>query len=547
MAQQGTREREDVLRGVELYRMFSAGTAALEQNVQAINSLNVFPVPDGDTGTNMLLTMRAVLQAGAPVQEDAAGEVAAAMARGAVLGARGNSGVILSQFFRGFAQGLQGQEVCDCERLAAAFAEATDCAYRAVSNPVEGTILTCIREASLAAQEALQAGKSCIEVWDGACCQAAEALSHTPEQLPILKQAGVVDAGGQGLCVILEGALGYLRQDQAAVLVAGSETALNVASTRVSEDFLSVSREELYGYCTQFMVSGVNLDPDRVREEVARMAASAVVVGDDTLVKVHVHAYDPGPVISYGATLGTLAQVSIVNMDEQHQEFQELHRGAAPATGVVAVALGDGMVEVLQSLGAAAVVVGGQTMNPSTQELLDAADGLAAPNVILLPNNKNIVPVAQQVNDLSHKAVSVVPTTSVPQGIAALLAFNPDLELASNLALMERVAQGVRTGEVTHAVRATSLSGLQVREGQAIGLLDGELVVAGEGRSEVVLALVSKMSPAEGSIVTLYRGLDTPEEEAHALGEQLQQDHQGIESEVVYGGQPHYEYIISVE
>jgi DAK2 domain fusion protein YloV len=540
--------------GSEFLAMFSAGMDALEENVQAINSLNVFPVPDGDTGTNMFLTMRSVISEGTTVASGTASEVALSMARGGLLGARGNSGVILSQFFRGFADGIAERTVVGTTELWSGFYSAGNSAYQSVGTPKEGTMLTCMHSISESMQdlmpEASHPGSTTreevIDFWAVACRAASDALKRTPDLLPVLKRAGVVDAGGQGLCVILEGALRYLRNESNAIAVVGSENALNIAATQVKEDFLSETEEDLYGYCTEITISGEGLQVDQIRLDMSSMAASTVVVGDQNIVKVHVHVDDPGPILSYGATRGTLSQVKVENMDEQHQEFVQMHRKTTTKSAVCAITNGDGFVEIFQSLGAT-VVIGGQTMNPSAQEILGVVNKTKATNVIVLPNNKNIIPVAQQLDSLSDKSIYVVPTTSAPQGIAALLVFNPELEPDDNLAAMLSATEEIRTGEITHAVRSTSVDEMQIKKGETIGILDGELVTAGKTTEGIVLDLLDRISPEEENIITVYRGLETPQEDMSRIEQAIKSAHPRVELEIQYGGQPHYDYILSVE
>ena len=442
-----------MLRGDELRSAFEAATRCLERYRDPINALNVFPVPDGDTGTNMLLTMRSVNDECSRATDSSVEAVMSAMAHGALLGARGNSGVILSQFFYGLAQGLQGKDESNGEDLAHALESASRAAYNSVSKPVDGTMLTVIRELSQAATR--RAGGDGgygdpLSVLEAALGAAKESLSRTPLQLPVLREAGVVDAGGQGVVTLLEGAFYCLsgvevESLELTVPVSPTTSFENVPSQDYSdqwvgqpvvhEEYLASTEEELYGYCTQLMIKGQGLDADKIREELSSMAGSTVVVGGDDLVKVHVHAHDPGPVISYAVSLGTIDQVSMTNMDQQHEEFIAFHRGqtgapqASPlpaekgtASAVVAVAWGDGYTELFRGLGCASMVAGGQTMNPSTQELLEAARETGARDVILLPNNPNIVLVARQAATVAEGdpdrgvTLHVVPSRSIPQG-----------------------------------------------------------------------------------------------------------------------------------
>ena len=532
----------------ELRRILIQGSRALEANMEAINALNVFPVPDGDTGTNMLLTMKALEEAVAQVTDIPSSQLVATMARGALLGARGNSGVILAQFFQGLARGLDGMDKIDCQALASALSEATTAAYKAVGNPVEGTMLTVIREISEATQAQGVTKTDVLELWETMCKAARKAVARTPSLLPVLREAGVVDAGGQGLAVLLEGALKGLRGEE----LAGIELTapeLDAGRHGVSEAFIEATEDELYGYCTQFLLQGEALDVDAIREQMQSLATSTVAIGEDTLVKLHVHTPDPGPILSFAVTLGTLSQVSIVNMDEQHQEFVTARRREQQVqpVGVLAVASGQGIMDVFLDSGASAVLPGGDTMNPSTQEILDAAEGIAAERIIVLPNNSNIVPAAEQASSLSPRPMTVIPSKTVPQGIAALLAFNPQQDFEANVAAMNQSTATVVSGGICTAQRDAELGGVKVAEGQVMGLLEGQIVVAGDDRTAVLLDLVTKAEPGEGSLVTLYWGADTQENEADEAANTVRTHFQGVEVEVVFGGQPHYNYIVSVE
>ena len=563
--------------GASLRGAFEAGTRCLERYRDAINALNVFPVPDGDTGTNMLLTMRSSNEATQKFPSSSAGTTVGAMAHGALLGARGNSGVILSQFFQGMAKGLSGKDQLDGPDLATAFQSASTAAYRAVGKPVDGTMLTVIHKLSEAAQGQVAGDHGdVLTVWGTGVEAAKIALSQTPLQLPVLREAGVVDAGGQGIVTILEGAYCFLAghnvDDMEFELCVpcdtdSVDTAQLVTMPVVQEEYLAATEEDLYGYCTQLLIHGEGFDIDEIRQKLATMAGSTVVVGEENLVKVHVHAYDPGPVVSYAVSLGTLEQVSIDNMDEQHEEFVDFHRRKSEAsttepedqavrkTAVVAVAWGEGFERLFGELGCDTLVQGGQTMNPSTQDLLDAAKSVEATDVILLPNNRNIVPAAQQAVSLAGGdtgegralTLHVVPSRTIPQGVAALLAFNPEVDLAANLEAMNRALDTVKTIEVTRAVKDANVDGLSVKEGQYIGLLDGRMVEAGKSADSVLDQTVRRLGPSGVELVTLYWGEDIDQGQAKEAAERLQTGLSGVEVETVYGGQPHYHYMVSVE
>ncbi len=526
------------------------GAACVEANVEAINALNVFPVPDGDTGINMLLTLRASIDAPLPDSATATvGEMSEALARGALLGARGNSGVIFSQFLRGLASGLSGVEECDGELLARALLSAANAGYQAVGSPVEGTMLSVMRAAAEAAQSR---GWGLTETLRAACSAAEEALARTPEQLPVLKEAGVVDAGGQGVVAFLAGALGFAEGSAAQITISAPAGGASAGSASVSRAFLEHTEGELYGYCTQFVILGSGLDSDAVREGVIGMAASTVVVGDDAVVRVHAHAGDPGPLLTLGASLGALDQISIQNMDLQHGEFLTLHgygeAGEAASFGVVAVAPGEGIRRVFEDLGAAAVVSGGQTMNPSAADILEGARRANAQRVAALPNNGNVVLAAEQARDLRGEGrIDVVPSRTVPQGIAAMLAYNPERSAEENIAAMTAAMGDVRSGEVTTAARGARIDGVAVAEGEAIAILDGVLVGRGESPAAALLALVGAAAPEEGSLITLYRGGEMSAAGAEAAAEEVASRFAGVEVEVQEGGQPHYHFIVAIE
>ncbi len=536
-------------------QLILAGAGCLEANADAINALNVFPVPDGDTGINMLLTLRAATSAEVPDAASATvGSMSSAIARGALLGARGNSGVIFSQFMKGLAGGLAECERADGAAFATALQAAADAGYQAVGNPVEGTMLSVMRAAAEAVHppDGTADGPAVLR----AAYEAAErALAYTPEQLPVLKQAGVVDAGGQGVVAFLAGMVNLVSEEQIVLRITAPEGGLESAAANVSHEFLEHTEEEMYGYCTQFVVQGEGLDPDAVRKQVMALAASTVVVGDDRIVRVHAHAEDPGPLLSIGAALGALDQINIQNMDLQHQEFMSLHgygedapeQAEAAELAVIPVAPGDGIARVFRSLGAAATVSGGQTMNPSAADIIAAVQQTNAAFTIVLPNNKNIVLAAEQAAELSDTPVAVVPSRNVAQGMAAMLAFNPDLNGEENAEAMRGALDSVRSGEITTAVRSTTIDGVDVREGQAIGILDGALAAAAASPNDALAAMLDAAELDDGALVTLFYGAGLAEETAEEAAAAIGARGGGIEVEVHEGGQPHYHYLVSIE
>ena len=540
--------------GDDLRAMFAAAAELFQHNVDLLNRLNVFPVPDGDTGTNMYLTLVDTLSQDAERENVSARKVAVSMARGALWGAKGNSGVILSQFFKGLAAGLDNSEDFGPAEFAHALQLARDFAYKAVGQPREGTMLTVLR---YTADAALEAGDSTdmAALLEPVSEAARRAVALTPTMLPVLRQAGVVDAGGHGVLVILEGLRMWAAGETPLEEELSPPDAIGVGEDAgtVSDEFLEAVEEEEFGYCTQLLIEGEGLDSDGVRERMNEMARSAVVVGDVAALKVHVHVEDPGPVISFAVSLGTLSQVKIESMDEQHREFYADRReqdapavSEAPAA-IVAVARGDGIEAVFRSIGAAGILAGGDTMNPSVGQILEAVEAAPSDNVIFLPNNSNIVQAARQAAAISEKNMHVVPSNSIPQGVAALLEFNPHKPTDETAADMELGLSNVRTGEVCLAVRQVELNGVAVEEGQVIGILDRELVAAGDAPSDVLLALLERAEVEEGQLVTLYYGDPITEEEAEQAAAAVEDAIPGVELETVDGGQPYYHYVVSIE
>jgi DAK2 domain fusion protein YloV len=547
---QPTRQNVQSLDGDEFRRLIGSAARCLEHNADAINALNVFPVPDGDTGVNMLLTMRDLVKhVDALPPKSPIGQVTTSMARGALLGARGNSGVILSQFFQGLAMGLENCDFCSTLDLARAFQKATESSYKAVGKPVEGTMLTVIRAASEAANEAANIGTELVAVWQLMRDAAVSALARTPEQLPILRDAGVVDAGGQGIVALLEGGLAHLHgRDIGELAITVPADGAGTDHGQIDLDYLLSTSEDVYGYCTSFTITGDGLDIQSVRDHISSIAESSVVVGDKTLIKVHIHAIDPGPIISYAASLGILGQVSIQNMDEQNKEFITNHKKPEHmAIAVIAISSGTGIENVFRSLGASIVVRGGQTINPSVQHLLDAARKAGASDIVILPNNPNVILTALQASQVDQQNIHVVHSRSIPQGIAALLAFKPETDIQHNLTLMHKAISEIRSGEVTIAIRAARLEGKEVKIGQAIGLLDGELVCVADTPLEALDNLLDHIAPPKGSLATLYWGDEIDALQAEVASNKIAQRFSDVEVELIYGGQPFYHFLVSVE
>lgn len=544
--------------GSQMRKMTRAGLVWLERNRDHVNSLNVFPVPDGDTGTNMLLTMRSAYARIENEDEPHAGKVAGQIAQGALMGARGNSGVILSQIWRGLAAGLSAKEAFTTADLAQAFQSASDTAYKGVMRPVEGTILTVIREGAAEAADAARKSDDLRFMLERILERCQQTLERTPDLLPVLRQAGVVDSGGQGLVYLLEGMMRYAQGE----LSLDGQSAAGSMPTPAGEPapaqaFAVPEGGSLeFPYDVQFLISGRDLDVAAVRSRIDAMGDSTVVVGDERTIKVHIHVKDPGEPLSYGITLGHISDVVVENMQEQMEEI--VYGGAAVSVpmmpiidpdhvGVVAVASGAGLVGVFRSLGAAYVVNGGQTNNPSTEEIFQAIEQAPTDKVIVLPNNKNIFLAAEAARELSSKQVEVVHSRSIPQGIAALMSLNPDDSVARNVENMERMLSLVKTGEITRATRSVELDGVDVKEGSIIGLADGHLCGSGPDQDVVLEELLERMDVAECSIVTIYYGDDVTKAQADEVAKRICEHYPDVEVEVVEGGQAHYYYILGAE
>ena len=583
--------RISVFDGQDLKKALLAGAAWLEEHREAINALNVFPVPDGDTGSNMSATMQAAIR---PIQnsdDTSAGAIAAKLAHGALMGARGNSGVILSQILRGLAQGLDKKQTFNASDLAAALQEAQRLAYRAVLKPVEGTILTVIRETAEAAKQSAERGDDLVSLLQETVVAARLAVTRTPDLLPTLKQAGVVDSGGQGLCTILEGVWRYVRGEaanvQAEPLPAPSAPATQRSSSTTIETVgrdLSpppsidrpsasvaqpkkgrVTIEEEFGYEVVFLLRGEKLDVEGIRQTIIDMGGvSTVVAGDEKMLKVHTHTEWPGKILDYGVSLGSLLDINIENLQEQSLAYaaesaaehaaEDLaetgEESLAPITSqiaTVAVVSGTGFEKVFKGLGVSAIVPGGQTMNPSTEEMLAAVNSVASDQVILLPNNSNVILTARQVPNLTGKEVYIVPTETLPQGIAALQSFNYVTDFDTNCKSMTQAISSIQTAEITTAVRSAQIGGVRVREGDYIGLVNGNLVIAGQDINHVIRETLQRMRIDRYEIVTLYFGEDVTAQQAQETAGRIKEQHSHLEIEVIDGGQPYYAYILSAE
>ncbi len=552
-----------IVDGHLIKQLFGSGLAWLEINKDQVNQLNVFPVPDGDTGTNMWLTMRHAYNEIAHLEEPHVGRLTHAIAQGALKGARGNSGVILSQLWAGVAEALDGHETLDANLLVIASRAGVEKAYNAVEKPVEGTILTVLRGMLDAVIAAYQSTNDLIALLRRMLVAGRAALRRTPELLPVLKKAGVVDSGGQGLLLIFEGMMRALCGRDVILEAARLATSTNHAVTTPQttwQDALEPEDVEGYGYDVQFLMRGDSLSVDAVKRALADMGGwSTLVVGDPNLIKVHVHLHDPGQALSYAVGTGaSIDDVVVENMQEQYEHYvqERLHheteiRTDVEGVAVIAVANGKGMHEVFSQLGAAYVIDGGQTMNPSTGDFLEAIDALANTEIVLLPNNKNILLSAQQAAaNAANKQVSVVPSVTLPQGIAAMFEYgNLSGETSFDLLVegMAAALPNVITCEITTATRSVELEGVSVREGELVGLLDDVLVVAGNDVAVVARQLLEKAEADKYERITLYYGGESDHARADALAQNLMQIFSEQEFEVVSGGQALYPYIISVE
>ncbi len=543
--------------GRDLADMAEAASALLDAHKHIANALNVFPVPDGDTGTNMSMTMSAVADA---ARREAGGgssaeAVSRAMARIALMEGRGNSGVILSQFFRGLSEGLSGRESFDSGDMASALEAAAERSYGAVVEPVEGTMLTVIAAAAAEARRSADAGLGLAPALESVCEVAADTVEATEDMLPVLKEAGVVDSGGYGIQVILNG--------MAIRAAGGSVSGVEVpvpggapeAAVALSEEFLERTEHVGFGYCTQLLVraaEGEGAEPDlgEIRRRAGELASSVVVVGDAELVKIHVHTERPDEMVDYAGTLGEIIDRSVQDMDAQRVEFAAAHRGAAADPGQVsllAVCAGPGLSAVFAEQGAYEVVAGGPTMNPSVRDMAEAIDRCPSAAAMVLPNDGNVVATARQAAELASKPALVVPTETVQQGVAAAIAFDPGSEPDANLEMMAEAAGEVISASVTIATRDVTLDGVRAEAGGYIGVLDGALAAAGPSLSRVLDELLAAAGVDEDHLVTLYRGEPVSDEESAAELARLKERFGDAEFDLIVGGQPHYHYLVSIE
>ena len=561
---------QQTIDGLLLKEMIIAGANLLEQNREAIDALNVFPVPDGDTGTNMSLTMKSTVREIAAQDVTSASRLADLAARGALKGARGNSGVLLSQILRGFARGIEGCETVDAAAFAKGLRSGADTAYKAVMKPKEGTILTVIRVISEdSARYVIKHPDNLPGLLDKVIRSGEAILAKTPDMLPALKQAGVVDSGGQGLLTVFKGWRAAFNGEKI------EETAVDVgnAATFEFEDDHDSLEEIKFKYCTEFIIQEMNPgvtedDVNRFRTRLTRIGDCVVVVGDFSLVKVHVHTNEPGKALQYACELGELVNLKIDNMAEERRERlrqaeeaqkaadlkhqqEEAEQEAAQEElkdyGMVAVSLGEGFSGIFTDLGVDHIVEGGQTMNPSIEDILEAVAGVGAKTVFVLPNNSNVILAASQAAELSDREVVVLPTKNVAMGIGAVIAFNPEASVEENREAMTAAAEQVKTGQITFAVRDMVFEDKEIKEGDIIGIHNGRIEVVGRSIHDIAIELTQHVVEDGDSLITIYYGQDTKEEDANALGEEIAALFADLDVEVQYGGQPLYYYLISAE
>nr|WP_173689741.1 DAK2 domain-containing protein [Caloramator fervidus] len=531
--------------------MFINGAYELENNKEAVNALNVFPVPDGDTGTNMSATILSAVSELEKLQDVNIKNVCDAISMGSLMGARGNSGVILSQLIRGFAKYLKAKEVITVKDFAQALKEGVATAYKAVMKPTEGTILTVARET---ADKAIEIAKKedDFKIFLQKIFEFSNvSLNRTPELLPVLKQAGVVDAGGKGLTLLYLGFYKFFAGDIVKKLSKEDK------KEQVKYDSIDTSNIK-FTYCTEFFIRTKNADPEVFKEKILGYGDSVVVVGVDELIKVHIHTNNPGLVLEEALKLGELIKIKIDNMKEQHRsitsdtpqeeiKFENKVDDAEKEYGFISIAYGEGFKQIFEELGVDAVIEGGQTMNPSTQDIFEAVKNINAKNIFIFPNNKNIILAAEQVKSLTDKNVIVIPTKSIPQGITAMINFNPEASVDDNKEIMIETLEKVKTGQVTFAVRTTVIDDVEVKEGDFIGLYNGKLINSGENINEVTFRLIDSMIDDQSEFVSIFYGNEISEEDAMVIQNYVKERYPHVEVNVYYGGQPIYYYIISVE
>ncbi|MCY7783560.1 MULTISPECIES: DAK2 domain-containing protein [unclassified Bacillus (in: firmicutes)] len=548
------------LDGRTFAEMILAGAQNLSQNASAVDALNVFPVPDGDTGTNMNLSMTSGAREVEQMNTDDIGKVGSALSKGLLMGARGNSGVILSQLFRGFSKSIETKKEINALEFAQALQAGVDMAYKAVMKPVEGTILTVAKDAAKKAMELAEKETDITALMTAVIEEAEASLNRTPELLPVLKEVGVVDSGGKGLLCVYEGFLASLKGEtvpQKAVLPSLDD--MVSAEHHKSAQSMMNTEDIEFGFCTEVMVrldqTKREFDEGTFRQDLSQFGDSLLVIADESLAKVHIHAEEPGNVLNYAQHYGELIKIKIENMREQHtsiisQESKPADNETPPAKqpyGIVTVAMGEGISDLFKSIGASVVIEGGQTMNPSTEDIVEAVKSVNAETVFILPNNSNIIMAANQAASVMDEQVFVIPAKTVPQGMSALLAFHPDQEAEANKANMLSAIQQVKSGQVTYSVRDTHIDGKDIKKGDFMGILNGTIIGTAEDQLSAAKMLLAEMIGEDDEIVTILYGEDASQEEAEELEAFLSEKYEDIEVEVHNGKQPLYSYIVSAE
>ncbi|TWE08868.1 hypothetical protein FB550_101896 [Neobacillus bataviensis] len=555
------------LDGKRFAEMVIQGANHLSANAKMVDALNVFPVPDGDTGTNMNLSMTSGAKEVKNNSQEHIGKVGAALSKGLLMGARGNSGVILSQLFRGFSKAVESKAVISGSDFAHALESGVETAYKAVMKPVEGTILTVAKDSAKGAVAAAQKSEDIIYIMEEVLKEAKASLKRTPDLLPVLKEVGVVDSGGQGLVFVYEGFLSQLKGES---LPESSDLLPSMSELVSAEHHKSIqghinTEDIVFGYCTEFMVRFEQekvakhpFDEGTFRNDLSKYGDSLLVIADEDVVKVHIHSEQPGEVLTYGQRYGNLINMKIENMRQQHTNIVgETHVAAKSEAsqaiketqeyGIVTVSMGSGIAELFQSIGAHAVIEGGQTMNPSTEDIVKAVKDVHAKKVFILPNNKNIIMAAEQAKDVADEEIYVIPSKTVPQGLSALLAFNPSAAVDENEAAMKEALNHVKSGQITFAVRDTSIDGLEIEKDDFMGISEGKIVVKNKDKGKVSEDLLSKMLDEDSEILTIIYGEDVTEEEVAKLTSFVEENYEDVEIEIHDGGQPLYSYIFSIE
>ena len=542
------------INGRDFYNMVVNASNKLAENSDFVNALNVFPVPDGDTGTNMSMTFKAAVKEIENIGSDSIGEVSKKLAKGALMGARGNSGVILSQILRGISKGLEGHDEVSAKEFAIALKEGSNSAYKAVMRPTEGTILSVIR--ATAEEGEKSHAKDVTTLMEDVTVAAKVMLDKTPEMLPALKKAKVVDSGGMGLYIILQGMLEALKDG---IVAEVKDIKIGEGGTGATGAKSTADADIKFGYCTEFIILGDAKKATEFQDEIEPLGDSMIVVGYDDVIKVHIHTNDPGTVLAKAVKLGELSKIKIDNMREEHRELlaneiredkekiEEAVEIEAKKYGFITVAMGKGITNIFKDLGVDYVIEGGQTMNPSTQDILECVDKLNAENIFILPNNKNIIMAANQAKDISDKNIIVIPTTTIPQGITCVSMFNRDADVSENEEELKELMEAVKTGSVTYAVRDTEIDGIKIEEGDMLGLVEGKIKEVGKDKFEVAEKVLANMVDDDSELITVFYGEDIKEEEANSFVEKLEEKYEDCDIQLYKGDQPLYYFLMSVE